>query len=114
MLNQVSDEAHCEVRYSEKSVVKLGNFFSGGTSNERYVQEIAGAISRFNILPSMSAFQLFRDSRKQWSSKFDGLKFLTTPGYDLDEIDSRELDFMDELRAVIGNYFLKNPKQKPL
>ena len=106
ILKYVSREEQCGIRYTEKSAVKINDWGCRG-DYERYVQEISGTMNRFGVALMLVEFQLFRDSTKQGAPEFDGLRFLTVPGYDLEEISKEEVGFMDKVKKDIAEYFSK-------
>jgi hypothetical protein len=84
-----------------------GNFsgffnFSCGSSDERYVSEMSGNIVQRGI--TAVNFSLLRDENNILGG-FSDLRFNTPPGYDLEEVNPRELELYDEVRYYLDNFF---------
>ena len=106
LLQHVSQDAKCSVRYSETVKVEFGDPV-GQESNrtKRDVVDIHGAMHPYNNSVVLSEFILKMAQEPDTPTHFEQLRFQTIVGYDLDELDKREVAFMDRVRASIEKYF---------
>ena len=106
LLKGISENLDCRV-YGAST--EHYNFNSAG-NNERYISDIKGTISYYteNSIVTTS-FSFSRDMGEELGN-FSGLKFFTPPGYDLDEIDSNEVELYDKVRGAAKKYFSEHPE----
>lgn len=96
---------NCIAKYAEETIVSIANGHTG--EEERYTGKIAGSIIEFEPPLVSVDFSLYRNPG-QWKESFDGIKFHTPPGYEIEEINPEELDLMDKIRGETGRYFVLN------
>ena len=106
LFKYLSYEVGCEIRYAEDVRVTVGNCFEQIRGVfKRETVKIAGQFTSFPpIRVPLIPFDLTRVIEGETSS-FGALRFFTTPGYELNELDPLELGFMDRIREGIEKYF---------
>ncbi len=55
-------------------------------------------------------FECFKKSTRVYGSGFYGIKFFTTPSYELSEIPPSRLKLMDSVRTTVEKYFSAHPQ----
>ncbi len=104
ILQHICEDLCCEVRYTHESIVRIAKP-DAPYKNERHVKKVYGAFSNFTDCVTLIGFDLVREQKTGFFENFSGLHFNTPPGYDLDEIDPKEVRFMEETRQSIFKYF---------
>jgi hypothetical protein len=105
LLKYISLKLEARARYRED----VRHNVEGGIDASE-VSKIEGAFearlgnAKFYITP----FSMVREICGYFS-RFSGIKFFTTPGYELSELPEEELEAMDSVRKVVGEYFSENP-----
>lgn len=96
-------ETGSEVNYSTKVSHRIRNLDEPICSEE--VVEINGSITSHSPLAILS----FSASREivDNGSRYSGLKFLTTPGYSINELPAQEVISMQEVKQCAERYFEK-------
>lgn len=88
-------ERSCEIDYE----LSLHELYAGGRIERQSLQ--ARGRMRVPAVYSLSAsFETFRELCDP--NYVEGIRFFTAPGYDLEELDSKELELFDTLREYIG------------
>ena len=111
LLRNICNDLSCSVNYQEEIIGKLGYV---SDQNGKYVDKVSGTFipsrGKWDHWLVIAPFHLFREPKREWSPDFSGLRFFTTPGYDLDELNPHEIDFMGKVKKYIANYFSDSKK----
>ena len=100
LFRYIQKNLQCEVEYQFLSNGRIGSMYNNEKSIKQYVSKASGSIrSRENTIG------VSFDLERSLEYGFSCLKFFTTPGYDLNEIPSRDLKLMDEIKLQVENYF---------
>ncbi|MBU3912557.1 MAG: hypothetical protein KKE50_00545 [Nanoarchaeota archaeon] len=104
LMKYISSKSGCNARYTEEvvHVIEAG----GRVSEMNEVTSIRGYISAINLGVPIMPFSLERKLYDE-GSRYSGLRFQTSPGYELQELPPQETSLMDTIRIVIGNYFTR-------
>lgn len=71
-----------------------------------YNKKISGSVSNSN---GMTGFECFKKDSIDSGNKFYEIKFFTPPGYDLEEVNPKDIATMDTVREKVKLYFSQNP-----
>ena len=95
---------HCAISYNFSGLGNIrDNLTEGDAVSEDYLIEIRGNIFSLEA-PAIGAFSFIRDN-KNILGMFSGMKFETTPGYELEEIPESEIKLYDLVRKRLEDFF---------
>lgn len=99
----ISRQIRCNINYSVKKGKSAGGSLDPKNAKiETYDVEINGMIfSRTSL-----GFNCYDADFQE--TKLAGMRFITPPGYDLEELPKEQVAFMDEIREKVNNYFLQS------
>ena len=106
-----ASEAYKVLKLIQRSIggCRIHGNFSGfynmsDESEENYHAQISGMISQFYDKVIITAvFSFIRSENKE--GNFSGLRFDTSPGYDLSEISEEDINFYDRIQKVVEANF---------
>jgi len=100
----------CSMNYQTHTHYNVSNNHLGDDSGVREgvgTTKIGGSISTYGKDSfATTSFDVLGDYIDD-EYLFNGIRFFTAPGYDIDEIDKNELELMDMVRSHINDYFSK-------
>ncbi len=99
-----------EITYYPQKSVHVGNRFEKITDKvpvKTYNLRITDHVD--NLFDS-AGFECLKKDALDSGPLFHGIRFFTTPGYELSEIPSSRLKLIDSVRAAVEKYFSTHPK----
>ena len=76
-------------------------------SDKRYVSRISGSFTQINPL-AIATFTLHGRNNNEHCKRFYSLGFITTIGYQIDELNPEEVKLIKSLKEKIESYFMEN------